>query len=265
MYLPHSCLLLFLLLASAPCLVAQQTMADNRKVQFAYSIRYGEGFSGGPNFEPPQTGQRQLHGFLFEQELEVRFSQKWSALFSLGGANTKTWRSPEAQGNVFVEDPEFITHPYSSELTGLFVQLGGQYSHRIGSGDLSLALTSGFIWNTYSREYDRITLDGQSYVAAGTLRDRTKSATSVLTIARLQYTYWFSRQLAVSIGVQYLSPSYLSGGIDTPRGVRYELDAQGSSRILVPFDVNYDITSLTPDPSVRRNRFNWLVGFTSRI
>lgn len=261
-FLPKLCCLL--LCWSALSLNAQLE-ADTRAVQFALSLRYGQTFGGGPNFERPQSGERQLSSTFFDQELELRFSKSWSALLSLGISASRSWRAPEPGVTPFVADPEFVTHPFTSQLDGVALQLGGQYSHRIGSGDLSLAATGGFVWNSYEREYDLIRGTNDNYFAGGTAVDRTKSATSFLGIIRLQYTYWFSRKLALGVGGQYLVPSYLSGGIDTPGGLRYELDEQQSAILAVPFNVNYDITSQTPDPSVNRNRLNWFIGFTTRI
>ncbi len=261
-FLPRLCCLL---LCWPALTLHAQLEADIRAVQFAISLRYGETIGGGPNFELPQTGERQLSSRTFEQELELRFSKSWSGLLSIGFSNSKSWRTPEPGSTPFVEDPEFITHPFTSELDGIMLQLGGQYSYRIGNGDLGIAATGGFVWNAYEREYDLIREDNGTYLAGGTAIDRTKWTTSFIGVVRVQYTYWFSRQLAFSIGGQYLVPSYLSGGVETPGGVRYELDEQQSAILAVPFDVNYDITSQTPDPSVKRNRLNWFIGFTTRI
>lgn len=261
--LPHTGRLLLLLLLATP-LFAQEE-ADTRRVQWATAARVGMSFGQG-SIEPPQTGSRLVRNVLVETDYEARFNKHWSAIAVLGGDFVWTYRDPSARApGTLTDDPEFISHPFTSRRSLLFLRLGGQYNYRLGKGDLSVAASAGPAFGTYIRHYDYLRVSGNNLVSAGVVTDESVSTFNLAFSSRVQYTHWFARKFAVSAGFQALSFRYLSGGVDTPNGPRYELGRQESAALPVRYNVNYDITSLTPDPTLRNFSLGWFVGITQRL
>ena len=237
---------------------------DAHAVQWASGGRIGTVFSR-YNLEPAPTGSRRESNYFFELDLEARFHPRWSVLLLFGRDFLHTWRDPEARApGHLTDDPEFITHPYTSLLRTTFLQLGGQYNYRLGASDLSLVLSGGPTLTDYRRNYDLLITDNNASTP-GFAVDETRSTFGVVGTLRLNYTRWFTRRFAVGLNLQLRGWQYLSGGVDTPRGVRFELNYQESDRMATYYNVNYDITSQTPDPSTRPADFSWSINLTQRL
>lgn len=263
-HLPRAGQLLLLFLLTAPLLAQEE--ADTRRIQWATAGRFAMPFGSGPTIEPAETGSRLTTNILYEIDYEARFNEHWSAILVTGMDFVWTRRDPTntAPGRI-TDDPEFVTHPFTSTLNTIFLRLGGQYSYRIGRGDFSAALSAGPGFTSYTRSYDYLRVTGPNLLTSGVAIDEARPTFTLVFSARMQYTHWFARKFALTAGIQGISFRYQSGAVDTPDGPRYQLEYQESAVLPVRYNVNYDITSLTPDPRLRKIGLNWFVGVTQRL
>lgn len=240
---------------------------------FTYRYNAGRSING---IEPAENGFRKQTANSFFLEFEFRRNEKIGWLLSFATETIKTGKSEVTVGDVIA--PFNMVHPYSSNLEAIYLQLGAQYNFRILEGDLSIGFMAGPGVAYYRRDWDVLNLlvnDGQITTrdpGFTTFTDESKATFRLRTAARLQYTYWISPQLAFSTGVEYAQSHYLGGGIETTRGERYEIDTREflpdgfpSGRQVLIYNINYDPTTLMPDPSTVINQFQLTLAMTSRI
>lgn len=241
----------------------------------AYTIRYNTGLATS-NIEPPENGFRQQRAYSTGMELELRRSDHLGWLIGFSFERIETGKSSVIVGDVV--EPFNMIHPYSSQLSSLYLRLGAQYNFRLLEGDLSLGLLAGPGAANYSRDWNVLNIlviegniirDNPAFI---TFTDESAANFRLQAVARLQYTYWFTPALAFSTGLEYNQSHYISGGIETPRGERYEIKDQeffpgGVPGRVMPliYDINYDRTTLMPDPSPVIHQFQFTFGITSRL
>ncbi len=241
----------------------------------AYSIRYNTGLATS-KIEPAANGFRQQLAHSTALELELRRSDHlgWLIGFYFEGIEI-------GKSSVFVGDavePFNMIHPYSSRLSSVYLRLGVQYNFRILEGDLSLGLLAGPGAVNYSRDWNVLNIlviEGniiRDNPAFTTFTDESTATFRLQAAARLQYTYWFTPALAFSAGLEYNQSHYISGGIETLRGERYEIKDQeffpgGAPGRVSPliYNINYDRTTQMPDPSPVIHQFQFTLGLTCRL
>lgn len=258
-------ILLFLLLGTTQ--LNAQLDEDTRRVQWASGGRVGMAFNN-TNVEPAASGSRRTFSYFYEQEFEARISEKWSFLAIFGQDHLQNYREAEPTAPLRLgNDPNIVDHPYTSELQTTFLRLGGQYNYRIGSGDLSLALTGGIAGTDYTRTYDFVARGSFSRrdQEPGFAVDESRPTFSLTYSARGQYLHWMGRKFAIGAGLQMMGFNYLSGGQETSEGLRFRLGQQGSNGLRARYAVNYDVDSLTVDPTARPVVFHWYLTVNSRF
>jgi len=244
-------------------------------LDWATTFRYNTGTIIG-DIEPKANGLRHQSVHTLINELELRGNARLGWLIGMAAENIETSKEGNLSGDI--GEPFNIIHPYSSQLSTVYLRLGAQYNLRILEGDLSVGLLVGPGAAVYSRNWDVLNLrvvDGDIITNEPTFTTLTNESTvtSRLQAAlRVQYTYWFTPALAFSAGVEYTQSHYLGGGITTFRGERYEIEERrfipgGVIPINAPliYDLNYDQTTLRPDPSRVIHQIQLTLGITSRF
>lgn len=249
-----------------PTLYGQQK-ADTRKVHWAQTIRYIDSSLGLENIEPDENGPRDVTSGRIELEIEGRFSQHFSALILSGiGAYRTRQETSSLNSSVDLDNPFHLIHPYSSQLETFTLQLGGQYSLQLKQGEVNVAAATGFEWGRYSRIYDYIReLGDGTFRADGLATDSFEAVRGSISTLRVQYTYWFARKFALSMGAQGYARFYQRGGISTSAGERYQPRALESGFMPLRYNLNYDFTTLSPDPSPNVYRLEFIISITSRF
>jgi hypothetical protein len=266
----QSTIFLFLALALCGVELTGQSLEDSREIQWACTVRFGGPLVPISNFEPPQNGGRLTTGFRLEMEWEMRPSDKIGILFVTSDENLTSHLDPNptSDNQVDLENPFGLVHPYTSKLEMSGVQLGAQFNLRVGSGDISFGAVTGIGVEIYSRIYDIITASSSGPRLNGVSYNESEEVIQWISSLRFQYTYWISRRFAISLGGQLHASKYLGGGIETPFGIRYDIDYQEVEGIEIFYNLNYDRSTLTPDPNKYVDLFTRLylnIGFTSRF
>lgn len=265
-FLPRSLLL---------CLFLSPYFLTGQGLDWALTYRYNPGTIIG-DIEPTANGPRQQSVYTLSTELELRGSAKFGWIIGFAGELIETGKSGDTTDDVL--GGFNIIHPYTSQISTAYLRLGTQYNIRILEGDLSIGLFTGPGVGRYRRDWNVLNLlvadDAIISRDPGftTLTDESTSTFRIMAAARLQYTYWFTPALAFSAGIEYSQSHYLGGGVETPRGVRYEIDEQGfipggspGRRAPLIYDINYDRTTQMPDPSLVIRQFQLTLGITARI
>jgi hypothetical protein len=247
-----------------------QSIEDSRRIQWANTYRYSQPILPINNFEPAENGGRLTSSYRLEIEVEARTSDKLGLLLVVSDdvVRSRLNPDPDSDSAVDLDNPFGIVHPYTSRIETWSLQLGAQYNWRLGAGDLSVGAVTGVGRETYTRVYDLITLRNNVYRMNGVSVNESNPVTHWQSSFRLQYTHWISRRFAINAGVQLHTSRYLKGGIETIRGPRYEIEYQEVEGMPVLYNLNYDRTTLTPNPDKYVNSFNRLnfhFGFTSRM
>ncbi len=266
----HRLFLALLLLCSGGPLGAQSP-ENRQKIQWAQTTRFGVPLRPVRSFEPPENGGRLTTGFRLDVELEARTSDKISFLLLLTDDQLYSYLDPDLSSDTGVEvtNPFGLVHPYTSTLETTALELGLQYNWRVGSGDFSLGALAGIGAETYSRTYDIITgLVESRQRLAGVSYNESEIVMQWVTTFRLQYTHWLGRRFALNLGTHFHVSRYLSGGIETSRGLRYAVEYQELEALPVPYNLNYDRSTLMPDPTKYVKNFTRLylhIGVTPRL
>ncbi|MEM9930990.1 MAG: hypothetical protein AAF840_14305 [Bacteroidota bacterium] len=259
-----------LILLSSGNFLDAQSFRDSEGIQWASTIRFGLPLLPIGDFEPPENGGRINTGFRLDTEFEARVSERISLLALFTDDNIYSYLDPNASSDAGVDlsDPFGLVHPYTStvELAGL--QLGIQYNLRVGNGDFSLGILSGLGAEFYSRTYDIITGVAARQRLSGISYNESELVQQWVNTFRLQYTHWLGRRFALNLGVHLHTSQYMSGGIETSRGLRYVVEYQEISDMPVPYNLNYDRTTVMPNPTKYVKNFTRLylhLGVTSRF
>jgi len=228
------------------------------------------------NFEPLENGSRTTSSWSYNLGYELRTKKNFGWLLSYNEETLTSYKSPETADEV--PAPFSMVHPYHSSISASYLALGVQYNLRIGSGDLSFGVLAGPGLAVYSRTWDvvnarffndKIDFDRLSFAS---YVDMSSSTWRLSGNARLQYTYWISRDLAFSVGAEYNQSNYLGGGVDTVNGLRYELNQReffpgevNTFTTPLLYNVNYDNSTLAPDPSIIIRQLRFTIGFTGKL
>lgn len=226
--------------------------------------------------EPAENGLRNTFGSSITFDYEFRFGKKVGLLLSLPIEIITSRKSPVTSADI--PEPDNMVHPYRSALSGVYLLLGAQYNYEIGAGDLSFGMLVGAGPASYSRTWDVLKANVEDGIIQGTSHfisgstDNSTGTWRLKTTARVQYTYWISKELAFSLGMEYTQSNYLGGGIMIGDQLRYDfrtreftptgrLDDQSP----LIYDVNYDLNTLTSDPGNTLRQLRFTIGVTSKI
>lgn len=260
-----------LLLLCCSALLKGQSLDDSRRIQWAQTTRFGVPLLPIRNFEPPENGGRLTTGLRIEMELEARTSDKVSILLLALDEDIYSYLDPALSSDTGVDllDPFGLVHPYTSNVETTGLELGLQYNVRVGSGDFSLGALSGVGLETYSRTYDIITgLVESRQRLAGVSYNESELVWQWVSTLRFQYTHWLGRRFALNLGTHLHVSQYISGGIETTRGLRYAVEYQELEALPIPYNLNYDRSTLMPNPNKNVKKFTRLylhIGVTSRL